>query len=964
MFRIILNRLRGRPGLTALSVLAVALAVGLTASVPIFAQAVNRAILEEELSGLRADLNRSPLAVRAYYLPKSAEPFTSSQALATLDYLRDVYTRNTALPAVRSQVAISSAALLLKTNAPSQYGPAGTFLANASIGFLSDVDQHVHIVDGDAWGAVSQGGVLNVWMHDSFAAELGLHPGETYVLQPIALPSAIQVRIAGLWSPTDPNEAYWPASPNSTYRSLLLVHGDEYASLVEPLLGTMPTSSIHWALDLDEGHFVPELAGRYLEGLKRSAAQAQQLVPGVEINVAAETALADYLERLKPLTLLLTGFSVPIIGFVLYFLALVSAIAADSERQVAAVMVSRGASDQQILLLALIEGGLLVLVGTPVGIGLGLIVARLMGYTTSFLRFGALSPLHVSLAGLNYGLIAATIFVALLARVYPHLSHRGQTVIAHANEVGRQLRPPFWQRYYLDVLMLLPTGYLVRQMRITGSIAIGGWHSSGDIFTDPVVFLVPVLFILTCALLAGRLLPLLARLCDRLFSGALPIAPALTLQQLGRRGDVYTNALLLIMTMMAIGVFVASMALSLDGWLGDRIAYRLGSDISFQVDEGPSGLSAGAGALAEGGYVEEIEPSRWLVSLDDLLAIDGVTGATWTGKYRATLPADPTKMTRGWFMAIDRQTLPTAVNFRADYASEPLGSLMNRLAVRPNGVLVSEDYLTRTSMRVGDPLKAWVSTDGANNVELDLVIVGTYRLFPTVYDSQARVASTEDSSSAQTRDEQLDTIIGNLDYLMSMGGGVASYDVWVKAAPTADPEALRRKITEVVPYQSDYLDMWTLTEEEIERKERIGVYGVLSSGFIASLLLAAMGLLVQHRRALEERLWRLAALRAIGLSRGQVRAQVQLEYLLVLLGGLLTGASIGVATAKTFVPYFRVTTEDGLLPLPPLDAKVDVQSMWLMAGAFALTQMVVQGGLLRRALRTDLFQVLRMGARE
>lgn len=962
MFRIVLHRIRGRLGLALLSLLSVALAVGLAVSVPIFAQAVNRAILEEELAKLSGEIERSPLGIRAYYLPRSDAPFTSEQALASLVYMQGIYERNTELPVVQQQVAISSAALLLKTAQPGPYGAAGAFLANATVGFLSDIDEHIVIVDGAPWAEPSPLDALHVWVHEAFATEAGLHSGETFVLQPIALPATITVRVAGIWSPLDPQEPYWPSSPNSTLRNLLLVTPDEYAALVEPQLGTMPTASVHWALDLDRERFVPEWAGRYVDGFKRAQVEVLQMLPEAKVDAAALPVFEAYLERLRPLTLLLFGFSVPIIGFVLYFSALVSGIAADSERQVTAVMISRGASTEQVFLLALIEGGVYLMVGTPLGIAVGLGLARAMGYTTSFLRFGAMSPLTVSLAGLNGWLIALTVAISLLARVLPGLARGGQSVIAHAREVGRQLRPPFWQRFYLDFAMVLPTYYLLRQLTLAGSISIGKWQSSGDVFADPVVFLVPAMFVLTCALLAARIVPLLLRLFDRVFSGILPVTPALTVQQLGRRGGEYTSAMLLIVTMMAIGVFVASMAVSLDAWLGDRIGYRIGADISFRVDEGPTGLSAGAAATAEGSPVEELEPSRWLAPLEDLTAIPGIVGATWTGKYRANMLVDPSKLDRGWFMAVDRQTLTSAARWRSDYATEPLGALMNRLALRPNGVLVSERYLQRTSLRVGDPLKAFVSTDGSNSVELNLTIVGVYRLFPTIYEDQE--APTEGAPSLRRGELPLDTIIGNLDYLMSMGGGVATYDVWLRTDPSADPLALRRAISEVTPYTANYLDVWTLTSQEIARKERLGVYGVLTSGFVASLLLAAMGLLIQHRRSLEDRLWRFAALRAMGLGRGQVLATVQLEYLAVLGMGLLAGAGIGIAAARIFVPFFRVTTSDGALPLPPLSPRLDTTSIWVMAIAFAGVQIVMQSGLLRRALRSELFQVLRMGARE
>ncbi|MBC7256384.1 MAG: hypothetical protein H5T66_09825, partial [Chloroflexi bacterium] len=77
MFWLAYRALRGRPGLTFLSIVGVALAVGLAVSVPVFAQAVNRAIMEEQLAQRTRELNRSALSIRHYVLPSSQNPITA-----------------------------------------------------------------------------------------------------------------------------------------------------------------------------------------------------------------------------------------------------------------------------------------------------------------------------------------------------------------------------------------------------------------------------------------------------------------------------------------------------------------------------------------------------------------------------------------------------------------------------------------------------------------------------------------------------------------------------------------------------------------------------------------------------------------------------------------------------------------------------------------------------------------------
>ena len=73
------RRLRNRMALTVLSLLGVALAVGLVSSVPVFAQAVSFLVLRSELAETSASMNRPPLLMRFYY-DRRTHPFTLDMA--------------------------------------------------------------------------------------------------------------------------------------------------------------------------------------------------------------------------------------------------------------------------------------------------------------------------------------------------------------------------------------------------------------------------------------------------------------------------------------------------------------------------------------------------------------------------------------------------------------------------------------------------------------------------------------------------------------------------------------------------------------------------------------------------------------------------------------------------------------------------------------------------------------------
>ena len=948
LFWIAYRTLRGRLALALMSVLGVALAVGLAVSVPVFAQAVSRAIMEEELARRTEEIGRSPLTLRHYLLPTSQHPMTSQSCLEAAMHLGGIYHRNLNLPVLEVQVRVESGGLLLKTAQEGPYGPAGAYLSNVSLGFLTGIEKRVEIVSGEPLGTVSPQGVANVWLHEGWARELGIQPGEQFTAQPVLQAVPIPVRVAGTWQALDLNDPFWPSSGDATLHTLLLVNPDDYASHVEPFLANVPVASVSWTIHPDEAAFVPELAERYIEGLRRAETEVRQMLPGVQSDVTPQPILQAHLDRRRPLTILLFGFTVPIIGFLLYFLVLVSRIVVENQRRVIATLVSRGMSRDQVFQINLYQGLMILALGTPPGIALGIGAARLMGHTSSFMVFVARSGLDVSLRSVNIGLILLTLAISLLARLWPSIRESRWGMVEYTERTVRLEAGSLFSKLHLELLLAIPTWYLYRQLEQQGSIGILGWQSSGDIFRDPTLFVVPVLFVLTAALWAARLFPWLMRALDRLVAGWLGVVGCLTLRQLGRRSRDYVSSLLLIIASLSIGAFMASMALSLDRWLKDRTLYPLGADVVVQVAEqmpDRGGVTPGMEAVEP--LMELVNPDSWLIPRADLMSIPGVQGATWVGYYRALIPVSPTTTARGQIMAIDRLTFPSAAAFRSDFSSAPLGELMNRLGSQPNGVLVSSKMLEEGARRIGDVLPLRISTDGVTEREYQAVIVGVFDYFPTVYDDKLRV------------------VIGNLDHIITTQGGVSSYQIWLRA----DREAIESRqvalgLADVAPAATDYVDVWERMAEESEAKERIGVYGTLTLGFLASLILSGIGLLIQYQRSLHERLSRFAVLRAIGLSRRELFAHVQLEYLLVLLVGLLAGVLIGVQASRLFIPFFRISTADGSLPIPPLMPLVDRERILVMTVLFGVVQFVVQIGLIWRTMRSELFQVLRMGNQE
>ena len=140
--------------------------------------------------------------------------------------------------------------------------------------------------------------------------------------------------------------------------------------------------------------------------------------------------------------------------------------------------------------------------------------------------------------------------------------------------------------------------------------------------------------------------------------------------------------------------------------------------------------------------------------------------------------------------------------------------------------------------------------------------------------------------------------------------------------------------------------------------ERVGIFGTLSVGFLATAVMALLGLLIYSYASLQERAYRLAVLNAVGLSRQQIMTQVVMEYAFLALFGALAGALIGLFAAQLFVPFFRFTGAKGI-PLPPLIPIIAGGQLRSLAMIFGFTIVGVEVVTIASVLNKRLVQILK-----
>jgi putative ABC transport system permease protein len=383
---------------------------------------------------------------------------------------------------------------------------------------------------------------------------------------------------------------------------------------------------------------------------------------------------------------------------------------------------------------------------------------------------------------------------------------------------------------------------------------------------------------------------------------------------------------------------MASMAVSLDKWLTDRVHYAVGADVYIKQLPDPSVED-----------IADLSPSQgaWVLPITDYLDVPGVTHAARVGRYPASITVGESRPIKGTYIGIDRLDVTQVIFYRPDFGTS-LGRLMNQLAIREDGIILSEAMAREGNLEIGDKVHARLSLwFGLMSLETDFTLVDTFKYFPTVYED---------------RDEQ-PTMIGNLDFVYEQIGAVLIHDIWLRVRPDADKVAMMEAVQEMGVHIHRWVDIRDEMRVEQARVERVGIFGTLTIGFLAAAVLSGIGLMVYNYASLQERLFRFTILRAVGLRLMQVIGQVAIEYVVLMIYGVAGGAAIGGWASHLFIPFFQATDRSVLNP-PMLLPLVAWDEIGRISGVFCVALIVAQVAVMAAALRRGVFQALRMGDRE
>jgi putative ABC transport system permease protein len=448
------------------------------------------------------------------------------------------------------------------------------------------------------------------------------------------------------------------------------------------------------------------------------------------IKAEAMPIFKGYDGREQKLRLLLWSMNVPVLIMLAFYLYMVANLITDRQKTEIAVLRSRGASRLQIMTSFFIEGTFLSLLALIIGPYFGLLLTRALGASNGFLEFVQRSSMDASLNRDAYQYAIYALIIGLIMILVPAFLATKATIVGHKQQLARKQKLSFLHRYFVDIILIAIAVYGLRSFNQRIADLASSGLDSAQFSIDPLLFLVPALFILGCGLLALRLYPYLIRFIY--WVGLKWWSPSLysTLIQVGRSSTQYQFLMIFLVMTLATGFFSASAARTMNENNHDKILYRNGADIvlkTFWSNDAPPPASPGGPpaqtAISSPKRVQYTEP---LIdsALNKLPGVDNYAKVFVKEKafFSTTSATVDTKL-----YGIDTDEFGRTAWFKDGLLDHHINDYLNLIASDPTAVLISRSIADTQKLKPGDPISiGWDMVDPRN-----FIVYGIIDYFPT-----------------------------------------------------------------------------------------------------------------------------------------------------------------------------------------------------------------------------------------
>ena len=723
-------------------VIGVVLASTIMAGAVIYFDSLRNLALEAELQ------RRDPLDLDI--LTKTTKgPTTRGEYSALRDVIEKEYDRR--LGWLFEYVARGGKSATFFLTEPGNEGAAGEDNARGFFWFLDGIESHVTVLPGGRTPAVprtpsasAEPLVIEALIPQDAAFLFNVDVGDRMSAVPHWVDDTphVSVVFSGIYVRTNPQDPIWrlydrllnPFASGS-FRSMPFLLSE--SSFLTGLGATFEDmdSSYGWLLTVDSSRLNAGNSTHTLQSVEGMSQGLSGALLSYRQITELDQALADYDRRLLFSKLQMFVVLILIAVVVLYYVVTLSSLVADQRKGEIGLLQGRGATERQILTVFVLEGITIAVLAMALAPFLAALAVALLGYTPAFsdLSGGARLPITMTRGAFIMSALGGVLSFGAL--MIPAFQMSRSTVSQGRREAARPSRLSTFQRYYLDVMLLIVGIVLFRQLSEQGSLAAR--DLLGDVVVNQVLLAVPALILVAAAIVLLRLFPLVMTLAGRALAPRLPPGIVIGLWQMARNPTHYARLALLLILMAGLGIFTASFGGTLQRSFEERVLYETGADIRL------TRLTLNN----RGSTRPLVEPYE---------ALEGVAAAAPVLRQPGTDLSTEFAESSFEALSVDSTRFPDVAWFRDDFADTPLPELMSKIS--------SEE------LAIGIPVP-----ENARSIQ---VVLKSDRVYPTV------------GVAARLRDANGRYFTYRLGFLESSDWRVYSFDLfggrraWMRLRPT------------------------------------------------------------------------------------------------------------------------------------------------------------------------------------
>ncbi len=598
---------------------------------------------------------------------------------------------------------------------PGKEEEAGKYNSRSYFAFVRSLEDNVTIRPGGRFprdGLLSAPGEtprIEALVQRDVAIMFGLDVGDSMSAIPFwsdATP-VISVVISGIFDKKDFEDDVWyleekvlDASTGSSFRTApFYLSENAYLEALGPSFSRLSTTYA-WLLDVDNDRVTARNTGSVLDSLEELTSQLTAITSSYSQKTALVSALKEYDRKLffskLPMYVVMIFISVVI----LYYVVTLSALAIEERRSEVALLRSRGATPSQMLAVFALEGLTIVVLAIAAGPLLAAAVTSFLGLTPAFSGLTGGERLEVTLSLPAYLMSALGGILSFAAVMTPAVQASRMNVTRQRQSAARPANTPAFQRYYIDMLLVIVSIYLFRQLGQQGSVVAK--EVLGDVAVDQLLLALPGLMLVAAGMALLRLFPLVMSLASRFLSRILPAGLAMGIWQMARNPTHYARLSLLLILTAGLGIFASSFGATLERSFEERILYATGSDIRVQGvrpvyrTRWDYTRQYGLNRTIPQRHRAVITPFERFTDVDALSPVLRERGSEMGKTFGTSYE----------MLAVDPETVMDVAWFRDDFADRPIAELIAELPAQgpPTGIIMPDEaYLIGARVKANRP---------------------------------------------------------------------------------------------------------------------------------------------------------------------------------------------------------------------------------------------------------------------